>query len=197
MAFLIALGWDKWKDNSSLKKVMAGLIVLGIGISLTQQDWKMAGFQLAFLPLLLLRQIPFRNLGFAVILLLPALASLFYQHRIKGYHSFIQSLSKEIINTDYQSIILCNNFVHFSKEVLLPDNPAAQNLLFPIEKLDSLEHLQVKEIRVLLYDYYRHAYPKEQADVDALEQWLLGQTLISEEREGLVWVRRYALKNDR
>ena len=197
MAFLIALGWDEWKDNPSLKKVMAGLIVLGIGISLIQQDWKMAGFQFAFLPLLLLRRIPFRNLGFAMILLLPALASLFYQHRIKGYSSFIQSLTQEIKNTEYQSIIICNNFVHFSKEVLLPDNPAAQNLLFPIEKLDSLQRLQVKEIRVLLYDYYRHAYPKEQTDVDALEHWLQGQTLISEEREGLVWVRRYALKNDR
>jgi hypothetical protein len=190
-SFLIATGWEEWKSNPRLISLMTTLILLGAGISLVQLDWKMAGFQLAFLPWIWYSRMPMKEFGFAVVLLLPALASIRYQQQIKSYPDFINTLTREVKNSENQSIIITNNFIDFSKEVLLPGDVLSQNLLFPIEKLDTLRHLAPAEFRVLIYDYYQHAYPKEQTDVDELEQWLQSATLLSEDCFGKVCIQRY------
>ncbi|WP_111670986.1 hypothetical protein [Algoriphagus litoralis] len=191
LAFLIALGWEEWTKNNKLKLWMNGLILLGVGISIFQQDWKIAGFQAAFLGILITLQGKKFIWVTAVLLLIPAFLAVNYQKNIKEYDQLMETLTSETSIESTDTIILTNNFIDFSKEVLLPENKPAQNLLFPIEKLDSLKSISPKKVTVLLYDYYQHAYPKEQVDVDALELWLQEQTLISEERQGKVWIRRY------
>ncbi|HSF53319.1 MAG TPA: hypothetical protein VLA71_06180 [Algoriphagus sp.] len=195
LAFLITLGWEEWTENRKLKRLITGLILLGVAISLVQQDWKMAGFQI--LAVGIIHWSKDKNLTWVIgiYLIIPAIVSIYYQRGLKQYEPMIQTLSKESLNTENQSIILTNNFLNFSKEILLPNHEEHQKLLFPIEKLDSLRSKPPQEIRVLLYDYYRHAYPKEQVDVDAMELWLeKNYTLISEKREQKVSVRLYRLK---
>ncbi len=197
LAFLITTGWEEWRGNLQLKLTMVGLILLGVAISLIQQDWKMAAFQA--LAVIIIYTISGRKqiLAFGVYLTIPALMAISYQQKLKGYYLLTQTLSKETLNTENQSLILTNNFIDFSKEVLFPENQSAQNLLFPIEKLDSLQLNPPQYFRVLIYDYYKHSYPKEQVDVDALELWLKDQKLLNEKREGLVWIRNYEFEKNK
>ncbi|WP_139352757.1 hypothetical protein [Algoriphagus sp. A40] len=195
LAFLISLGWEYWQADQKLKRLMAILILFGAAISLLQQDWKMAGFQA--LAILILYAFQGQKLTWAIgiYLLVPGLLAIRYQQNLKEYPLLIKALIEEVKSAENQSLILTNNFLDFSKGVLFYEDRNAQKLLFPIEKLDSIRALRPTKIRVILYDYYRHAYPKEQEDVDILEPWLLENYILnSEETEGQVWIRTYSRK---
>ncbi len=194
LVYLIALGWSSWEKNQNLKRVLISLMVVGITVSLAQLDLKTAAFQGAFLILMWIKSPGLKMAYLSLMLLFPALASLVYQEKIKGYLLFIETLSKEVGNTENQSPILVNNFVKFSEEVLFPENEKVKIQLFPIEKLDSLKAVHPASLRVFLYEYYRHAYPKEQEDVEALELWLKeNYTVQSEDHKGKVWIRELRL----
>lgn len=195
LAFLIALGWEEWQDNQKQKRGMSGLILLGVGISLIQGDWKMAGFQA--LALCIIYFFKGKKLVWAtgIYLLIPTLFAINYHLKLKDFKTLVKTLSQELLFTDNQSLLLTHNFIDFSKEVLVPENQSAQELLFPIEKLGLLKSNPPDKIRVLIYSYYLHAYPKEQVDVDALEQWLNeNYHLDSEEYLGKVHLRNYSKK---
>ncbi|MBN7799961.1 hypothetical protein J0A67_03765 [Algoriphagus aestuariicola] len=195
LSLLISEGWGEWEENSRVRKTMVALITLGVLISLFQQDWKMAGFQALFIPVVEWKKLKMKEWAVAIILLVPALFSVYYQHQLKGYSEFLETLKSEAENPDDQSPILTNNFVHFSREVLLPIGYKAQNLLLPIEKLDSLKPHLPGRFRVLLYDYYLHAYPKEQEDVDRLELFLKENCKMQEEsQQQRVWIRSFRMK---
>ncbi|MDI1321109.1 MAG: hypothetical protein PSV36_00090 [Algoriphagus sp.] len=50
-----------------------------------------------------------------------------------------------------------------------------------------------EEIKVLIYYYYQHAYPKEQVDVEVLEDWIEENYILdSEEIRGKVWLRNFS-----
>ena len=99
-------------------------------------------------------------------------------------------------NTENQKVILVNNFIDFSKEVLLDGDPMAQSKLAGIEKIDSIQSLNPSKIQVMIYRYYQHAYPKEQVDVDALEKWLSTEFVLLEEKEkDQIWVRSFERKS--
>lgn len=196
LAFLIALGWNFWEENQSLKKLLLILLALGIGISLFQQDWKMAGFQLAIGTVLFWNKVQMKLPIIAILLLVPSLAAVRYQKTIKDYNGFMDSLVKNIEDSKNQTPILTHNFIHFSRQVLVLEDTTRQKLLLPIEKLDSLKPHLPSEIRVFLYDYYKHAYPKEQEDVNRLEQFLLENYIQVEVRqEGLTNTRRFQKRN--
>jgi len=196
LAFLIGIGWEEWRGNRKLKTWMSALILVGVTVSLIQQDWKMAAFQSPF-PFFIYR-LDGKKLVWAIgiYLLIPALMAVSYQLKLKEYNVLIETLSRETSSTKGQSLILTNNFIDFSKEVLFPTNQTTQDLLIPIEKLDSLKLNPPEQLRVLIYDYYKHSYPKEQVDVDALELWLKDQKLLNEKREGLVWIRNYEFEKN-
>lgn len=195
LAFLITLDWEEWSKNIQMKRIMSAMIVLGVVISLLQQDWKMAGYQSLAIVLIYAFQGQRLTWAIGIYLLIPGLLAIRYQKNLKEYDQLIKTLTEEVKNPADQSLILTNNFLDFSKEVLFYEDKTAQKLLFPIEKLDSLRTLQPAEIRVILYDYYRHAYPKEQDDLDILEPWLLeNYTLNFEETESQVWIRNYSRK---
>lgn len=194
MSFLISIGWDQIWGNRSYRRIIFGLLAFGVLVSLGQQDWKMAGFQATVLGILWLSiRIEKWKFFLPLVLLVPPIASIFYQFRIKDYSNFRESLVEQCLKDS--SPILVNNFVQFSAEVLLPEHPSGQSLLLPIEKLDSLAPVLPDNFRVFLYEYYRHAYPKEQEDVERLESWLNSQaTLLAEEKKGKVWIRTFRKK---
>ena len=193
LAYLIALGWKEIWNSPRFKQFVLGGMALGILVSMIQQDWKMVLFQVALLAILFWNNAKLREISLALLLLFPVLKSITYQQELKAYPDFLNSL-QEVIQED-SSPILVNNFVHFSREVLLPENTIGQGLLLPIEKLDSLKTLLPSEFRVFLYDYYLHAYPKEQEDVDRLEVWLeQNAEMTQEEKSGKNWVRSFTKK---
>ncbi len=195
LAYLIALGWGKWQTDSRLFTILFGLMALGIGISFFQWDWKMAAFQTGILLWFTWKKMPFKNLALVVLLLAPALFSIYYQSQIKAYPALIESLTNTLQKTDNQTPILTNNFIHFSREVLFPEDSASQKRILPIEKLDSLRPHLPDQIDVLIYDYYQHAYPKEQVDVDALEFFLEANfRLVKETKKDLIWLRSFDRK---
>jgi hypothetical protein len=152
----------------------------------------MAGFQAVFFLLLLPKKLPYRTSLFAVVLLIPALFSIFYQKQLKSYPTLVDTLKQTTSSTENQEVILINNFLDFSKGVLLDGDTLAQSKLIGIEKIDSLKTLQPPKVRVLIYRYYQHAYPKEQVDVDALEKWLDAEYVPIEEKEkDQIWVRSF------
>ncbi|MFN3996290.1 hypothetical protein [Algoriphagus sp.] len=197
LAFLIATGWEEWRGDLKLKLTIIGLILLGVAISLIQQDWKIAAFQAFAIVIIYVFHGEKLVWTIGIYLLIPALIAISYQQKIKGYNLLIQTLSQETSNADNQSLILTNNFIDFSKEVLFSENQSARDLLFPIEKLDSLKLNPPQNFRVLIYDYYKHSYPKEQVDVDALELWLKDQKLLIENREGLIWIRNFEFEKNK
>lgn len=193
LAFLIAIGWKIWQRNRRLKNLMFGLLAVGILISLFLKDWKMAGFQIGLAGLIFFPESHFRNLGFVLVLVIPAIISIPYQRNLKQYSSLMDILNKEISSTENQTLIIANNFIDFSKEVLFPGNIKAQDMIFPMEKIKELQSHPPEQLRVLIYQYYQHAYPKEQVDVDALEIWLdENYKLDSEETRGKVWLRNFS-----
>ncbi|WP_146064454.1 hypothetical protein [Algoriphagus boritolerans] len=193
LAFLIALGWEEWRANQKLKRQLSGLILFGAAVSLIQQDWKMSVFQGTAFVLLYLFQGKKLVWATGIYLLFPALFAIQYQLKIKQYPTLIETLDRETSSSENPSLILTNNFLNFSKEVLLPENQIAQKLLFPIEKLDSIRLTPPPKLRVFIYDYYRHAYPKEQVDLDALEFWLKeNYKLESELNEGNSSIRYFS-----
>ena len=81
---------------------------------------------------------------------------------------------------------------HFSREVIFPEDSSSQKRILPIEKLDSLRPHLPDQIDVLIYEYYKHAYPKEQVDVDALEIYLEENfELVQESKKDLIWLRSF------
>ncbi|MCS5489558.1 ArnT family glycosyltransferase [Algoriphagus limi] len=192
LAYLIGKGWNDWRNSKSWKNILNGLIVFGVIISLFQNDWKMALFQIGFFaPIWISNSII--NFSFlAVLLISPALYSIHYQKQLKTYSYLVDTLNIESHIPEKQSIILTNNFIDFSKEVLLPEDEEAQSLLLPIEKVDSLKLNPPRKIRVLIYEYYQHAYPQEEEDIRKLEAWLKSNyRQVNELAEGQVWVRYF------
>ena len=197
LAFLITLGWGIWEENPRIKQLLIVLIALGVGISLVQKDFKMVVFQAGFLGIFWIKNSKFQTAFLFLILIVPALASIFYQEKIKAYPDFIETLSKELNSTENQPIIVVNDFVKFSEEVLFPEDEKAKIQLFPMEKLDSLKAINPKEIRVLIYEYYLHAYPQEQEEVDGLEAWLKQHySLEKEAKENKVWIRTFSQSSE-
>lgn len=193
LSYLIALGWGSWNQNPRIKHILLSLLFLGVLVSLFQRDLKMAVFHSAFLIWFGIPRLSRAPSILWILLLLPALASVFYQHEIKAYPSFLHFLQQE--TKENSNPILVNNFVHFSREVLLPEDRKAQELLLPIEKLDSVALHLPKQFKVFLYDYYQHAYPKESEDVEPLEEWLKSNAHAeSEIKQGKIWIRSFRLR---
>jgi hypothetical protein len=197
LSFLIALGWNFWQTNTKVKRLLTGMLLLGILISMFQNDYKMIAFQSLFLLVLLPTNLPFQKGVLAFILLVPAIFASYHQQGLKAYPSLLKHIKESALNTNKEGPVLANNFIEFSKEVLLDSFPELHQEVIGIEKIDSLKTFHPEKLQVLLYDYYQHAYPQEQADVDKLEFWLDKEyELIKEKREGPISIRFYKLRVD-
>jgi len=195
LAFLIASGWNSWQKSEKWKIYLTVLISVGTVVSLVQSDAKQAAFLSAFLFLIWLKNKTYQIQLLAIVLITPAIFSIYYQKELKQYQNLTDTIDSMTQNSDKEAVILTNNFIHFSREVLLPTDKINQDKLYPIESLKELNDDLPLEIEVLIYRYYVHAYPKEQEDVDQLELWLKMKNyqLDSETESGNLWIRKFHL----
>ena len=168
MAFLIGSGWKTWKTNPKMKWTIMSLMILGVTISVFQNDWKTAAFQGVLAVLLFLPKSSWQLAAFSLVLIGPAILAIQYQKGLKDYQNLIKSLNKELLSPENQTPILVNNFIYFSREVLIPEQGLTDKKLIPIESADSLIRTAPEEIRVFIYKYYQHAYPQEEEDIRPL-----------------------------
>jgi hypothetical protein len=195
LAFLIGSGWGKWQGNQFWKLWITGLLLVGVTIALEMQDWKMAVFNgLLILPVFL-RNHKIQLTFLLPILLIPAMYSIFYQQNLKQYDNLIETLSIEVVSVDLKHPIYTHSFLDFSEKVLLPGNPEAQELLTPLYQFPVEQDQFPTKLKVLIYDYYKHAYPEEQVDVDLISEWLdKNYELKGEKKSGNVTIYEYKLK---
>lgn len=196
MALLVAFGWNSWFYSKKWKTVLTILNVIGLLISVFNVDFKQCLFLTLFLILIWFSK---RKLQFAfltIILVAPALYSIYYQKELKEYQSLRKELFEITDSTEIETPILVNNFIDFSKEILLPGENEAQAKLVGIENIESIEKGNPKRLKILIYQYYKHAYPKEETDVINLENWLPAQSyvLIDEKVHHQLWYREFEKK---
>jgi prepilin signal peptidase PulO-like enzyme (type II secretory pathway) len=195
LAFLIGMGWKNLMANPKGKLIVGLLIGFGILVALLLSDWKMAAFQAALILPLLLKSQRLALTSVGLILIAPAMYSIYYQKNLKQYEKLIQSLTIETQVTDTKTPIYTHSFIDFSKKVLLPDDSLAQQMINPLYKFPTDFVDYPPKLKVLIYDYYKHAYPEEQVDIETIDLWLLQHYLFVEERKsGNVTVRKYTLR---
>ena len=200
LAFLISIGWNVWASSRKWKINLSILILAGSLISMFQGDFKQVVFLMAFTAVIWLDKKALKIPILALLLIFPALYSIHYQKELKQYEALISTIDELTHDPERQGPILTNNFIHFSREVILPfdesgDPKRYQDQLVPIESIDELNQDLPEHLSVLIYQYYQHAYPKEQEDVDRLEAWLKKNNykLDSETETGNLWVRHFHL----
>jgi hypothetical protein len=196
LAFLIAIGWNTWQNSKKWKQLLYGMIVIGAIVATVNSDVKQALFLTLFILMIWIKNRKYQLLFLGFVLIIPALYSIYYQKNLKRYSDLTDKLIQITYSADKQTPILVNNFIDFSKGVMLPSAKDAQETLFPIENFYEISRRSPKEIKVLIYQYYQHAYPKEAEDVTALNDWLESSNyeLIEESIEGQLWYRKYRLK---
>jgi len=195
LAFLIASGWEKWQHSKTWQVRIIGLLLLGGIIALLMQDWKMAAFNALLMFPVFLKNQKLRLIVLGILLLIPAMYSIKYQTNLKKYDYLIEALDFEIQVADFKTPIYTHSFIDFSKKVLIQDDFVAQELIIPLYKFPTDSRDFPPRLKVLIYEYYHHAYPDEQADVDAINAWLAKNYQEVEERKsGNVSVKEYVLK---
>ncbi len=195
LSMLIALGWNKWKYSGRWKIYMVSLLLLGTGISLVQMDLKMAVFNLALAMGVRFSNLKFYPVFVVLILVVPALIAIPYQQKLKQYDLLIKTLRVETQKTDSKEAIYTHSFLDFSKKVLLPEDSISQEILIPMYQLPKDPGQFPKQLKVLIYDYYLHAYPEEQKDVDEISNWLRKHyELLRTYKTGNIIVSEYRLK---
>ncbi|MBN7816659.1 ArnT family glycosyltransferase [Algoriphagus pacificus] len=200
LSFLISIGWNVWASSRKWKINLSILILAGSLISVFQGDFKQVVFLMAFTSVIWLDKKSLKIPILALLLIFPALYSIHYQKELKQYEALISTIDELTHDTERQGPILTNNFIHFSREVILPydesgDPKRYQDQLVPIESIYEMNQDLPEQLTILIYQYYQHAYPKEQEDVDRLETWLKKNNYVldSEIETGNLWIRHFHL----
>ncbi|WP_425638860.1 hypothetical protein ACPUEN_04515 [Algoriphagus yeomjeoni] len=194
LAFLITSEWRSWQVSTKWKSYLGMLLGLGIVVAMLIQDWKMAAFNAAFLLPLYSKNQKISTALFGLILLLPAIYSIYYQKNLKQYNNLIHTLTTDLQNADSKENIYTHSFLDFSKKVLLADDTLAQEKLLSLYQFPQDSLLQPERLKVLIYDYYLHAYPEEQEDIDVISVWLSkNYELVESQRSGNITVSEWKL----
>ncbi len=193
MAYLCASGWGFWQNSRKWKIGLSSFLVFGSILAVLDSDSKQVLFLLLFIPIIWWIRKNFQVALLAIILLAPGVYSIYYQKQLKQYDHLTSELKKITYNSESQSPILVNNFIDFSKEVLLPMDSLSQQKLFPIESFEKVISQNPPSFTIVLYLYYQHAYPKENEDVARFNIWLESSDykLSEEQSEKQLCVRKY------
>lgn len=198
LAILIGLGFQSWLQSTNVRKMVIGLILLGALIAVTVGDYKQAAFLGAFAFVLVCSTFVTTKqlfLAFSLLLLIPVFLSVRYQERLKGYDQFMNTFNAVLDEkTDF---VVVNNFVHFSKEVLLPYQQDKQLRLLAVEDLEAFKNASPERFTWLIYKYYLHAYPKEAPDLESFQRMIqeLPYELVNESSNSFVEVLEFRRKN--
>ena len=171
LAVCIAFGSRYWLNSNQWKRILASLLILGGGYSLMFGDWKIGLFYCLFAGLLYIRQERIQFTAMAFCLILPVIFSVFYQHQLKNYPHFTEAFQAQVSRSTQASPLLTHDFIYFSRKVLL-ENAEAKPPVISLHNIDGLKQNPPESLTVLVYKYYRHAYPVEQEYLDHAEAWL-------------------------
>ncbi|WP_439487264.1 hypothetical protein [Algoriphagus sp.] len=198
LAMLISIGWNHWLHSPKLKIWMAGLLLVGVIISLFSQDFKMAAFNLALAILVYCSHLRFQPVVLAICLVAPACLAIPYQQRLKQYPSLIKTLSEEADKSGNETFLITNNFLEFSDQILFPENSTNLGKLNGLDAIMNWEKPEFDTVTLLLYPYYLHAYPLEQEEIDRVLLKLdgLGYELVQKENKGAIQKNIFSKPNN-
>ncbi|TVP51689.1 MAG: hypothetical protein EA341_04720 [Mongoliibacter sp.] len=159
LAVMISFGFTEWK---TYKLWTFALLLLGALISLAVLDYKMALYLIVFASVFIFwHNKKLIQLVIPVLLLGPVLMSIYYQKEKKNYNHFKSTLNNTILKTDIQKSIIINNFVFFSKKIILDQNNLSYSNVKDIQSDVEIVLSQEKGFKLFIYKYYLHAYPEE------------------------------------
>lgn len=171
LSVCIALGSKHWLNSVQWKLALASLMVLAGGYCFIFGDWKIGLFYVLFSGLLFFKQENIRFTAMALGLILPVLFSVNYQHQLKNYPHFIEAFRSNTLKVSDHSPLLTHDFIYFSREVLL-EEPQGKIAIVSMAEMESLIKNTPETLTLLIYQYYRHAYPAEQGYLDKAEEWI-------------------------
>ena len=172
LAMLVALGWEYWLHHRKLKIGMIALLLIGTAISLADLDLKMAAFNFGMALTVQFSALKFQRVFLALILVIPACLAIPYQQNLKQYPYLTNILTEETQNTGNQDLLISNNFLEFSDQILFPEDFIRQGKLHGLDYFLKQNTVYADTVTLLLYSYYRHAYPREQEEIDEVKQKL-------------------------
>lgn len=194
LSVCIAIGSYYWQSSRNWRAILAITLFLGGIYAIAYIDWKVGAFYGVFAALLFLKNKRLQFATMAVALLIPAMFSISYQHRLKNYPQFLEVFKSEARKATKQAPLLTHDFVYFSREILLeePDTPAQ---VLSLLEIDSLQANPPGSFTLFIYKYYQHAYPLEQEVLDHAKKWIDSHyVLIQEEQYPQISVKRFRIR---
>ena len=192
LSVCIALGSKYWLYSLRWRLALALMLVLAAGYCLLFSDWKIGIFYILFSGMLFLTQENIRYTAMAIGLLLPVLFSVYYQQQLKNYPHFIHAFRDAALRASDASPLLTHDFVYFSREVLLQD-PQVQTTVVSMTDMENLIKNPPDSLTLLVYEYYRHAYPGEQEYLDYTRKWIEeNYNMTHSEESPRVSIRQYS-----
>lgn len=194
LAVCIAMGSEYWLNSKNWKKVLAALLLLGGSYAAIFGDWKIGLFYFIFAGLLFFPQKKPKFLLMAFCLFLQMTFSVYYQYKLKNYPLLLQTFQKEASLANDTSPLVSHDFIYVSRDILLRQ-PGVEVSLISMADMDSLMKNPPDALTLLIYDYYRHAYPAEREYLDQTKTWLnKNYQLISSAENQWLTVQRYRRK---
>ncbi len=170
---LAAMGAKEWRNKPNWKSISAVIVALGISVAFLLEDPKMGAY-LTGMGLLYVFVSDYKLFKpvFVLLLILPVVASFYFQIQTKNYPHFKKHFNEYVLSTESQVPILTNNFVFLSREVLLSELPSPPENLFQVEDWNKTMDQNPDMFKIFIYKYYRHAYPDEQEFISSFDLWL-------------------------
>ncbi len=170
---LAVLGAYAAENLSDWRQLMAFLLLLGAALAAYQNEWLI----LAYLTILACIAFGYQpkigvHLALLCLMLAPVLWAVKYQYQLKNYSYFKAVLTDEIHSLDASELLMVNNFVHSSQDILLGQFGHLQPNLISWDNWKRVAEDQPKKFTRMVYSYYYHAYPQEEIDRDDFEAWL-------------------------
>lgn len=173
LSFWVAMDSKDWTNKPNWKSRFAVLIALGIFVAFILNDPKMGAYLtgMGMLYVFVSDHKLFKPV-FSLLLIFPVVASIYFQIQTKNYPHFKKQFSEYVLSTDSQVPIITNNFVYFSKEVLLGELTSPPDNLSQVSDWDNIMKQKPDVFKVFIYKYYLHAYPDEEEFFSSFDLWL-------------------------
>jgi hypothetical protein len=194
---LAVLGAYAAESLTDWRDLMAFLFLLGAVLAAFQKEWLM----LAYLVLAAVLTFGYKqkrtfHLALLGMMLFPVIWAANYQYQLKNYPYLQTTLANETQNIADSEILMVNNFVFFSKDVLLEKFGYEHPRLISWEEWPRIAEEKPKYFTRMVYAYYYHAYPQEETDRDHFEAWLEGSDyhLVDQTTSQWIKIERFELK---
>lgn len=173
LSVLMALGIKDWIKEPNWKIKVIALAGLGFFIAILHNDVTMGAYITGVgLFYIVASEHKFFKPVFVLLMLLPVIASIYFQVHTKNYAFFKNQFNQYVLATDDQVPIITNNFVYFRRNILFEEFPTIPENLFKVADWNKIIDQNPKEFKVFIYKYYQNAYPEEGGFISNFEAWM-------------------------